>query len=158
MSAALHHQMKNLFESTSVTEVKLRIAQLRPDSERRWGKMTPAQALAHCSRAFEMALGDAKLPRMFIGRIIGKIVKPLALGNDEPMKRNSPTMPQLIVRDQPEMTVERTRLSALIDRFARGGPQAVTSHPHSFFGPLTPNEWAILMYKHVDHHLRQFGA
>jgi len=32
------------------------------------------------------------------------------------------------------------------------------AHPHSFFGRMTPDEWAVLMYKHVDHHLRQFGA
>jgi hypothetical protein len=46
----------------------------------------------------------------------------------------------------------------LIDRFAAAGPQGCTTHPHAFFGSLTPDEWAILMYKHLDHHLRQFGA
>jgi len=50
------------------------------------------------------------------------------------------------------------RLAGLIDRFAAGGPAGCTQHPHSFFGPLTPDEWAILMYKHLDHHLRQFGV
>lgn len=150
--------MKNLFEPTSVEEVKQRIAKLRPDSERQWGKMNPGQALAHCSRAMETALGDTNLPRMLIGRIIGGPVKKMALGNDEPMKRNSPTSPAFVVRDQPDVVVESARLSALIDRFSKGGPQACTRHPHTFFGPMTPDEWAILMYKHVDHHLRQFGA
>jgi hypothetical protein len=50
--------MKNLFEQTSVEEVKQRIARLRPDSERQWGKMNPGQAIAHCSRAMETALGE----------------------------------------------------------------------------------------------------
>jgi hypothetical protein len=150
--------MKNLFEPTSAEEVKQRIARLRPDSERQWGKMSPGQALAHCSRAMETALGDTNLPRMFIGRIIGGPVKKLALGNDEPMKRNSPTSPAFVVRDQPDVTVESARLSALIDRFSRGGREKCTRHPHTFFGPMTPDEWAILMYKHVDHHLRQFGV
>ena len=150
--------MKNLFEQTSVDEVKQRIARLRPGSERQWGKMNPGQALAHCSRAMETALGDTNLPRMFIGRIIGGPVKKLALGNDEPMKRNSPTSPAFVVRDQPDVAVESARLSALIDRFSKGGPEKCTRHPHTFFGPMTPDEWAILMYKHVDHHLRQFGV
>jgi Protein of unknown function (DUF1569) len=150
--------MKNLFEPTSVQEVKQRIAQLRPDSERRWGKMNPGQALAHCSRAMETALGDTNLPRMLIGRIIGGPVKRMALGNDEPMKRNSPTSPAFVVRDQPDVRIESARLTALIERFADGGPKGCTTHPHTFFGPMTPDEWAILMYKHVDHHLRQFGA
>jgi hypothetical protein len=98
--------MKNLFEPTSVEEVKQRIAKLRPDSERQWGKMNPGQALAHCSRAMETALGDTNLPRMLIGRIIGGPVKKMALGNDEPMKRNSPTSPAFVVRDQPDVVVE----------------------------------------------------
>jgi len=49
--------MKTLFESARVEEVKQRMAQLRPDSERQWGQMSPAQTLAHCSVSFEMALG-----------------------------------------------------------------------------------------------------
>jgi len=49
-------------------------------------------------------------------------------------------------------------LCALIDRFAVGGPQCCTKHPHTFFGQMTPEEWATLMYKHLDHHLRQFGV
>jgi hypothetical protein len=56
------------------------------------------------------------------------------------------------------MEAERSRLRGLIDRFAAAGPSGCTTHPHTFFGPLTPDEWAELMYKHVDHHLRQFGA
>jgi hypothetical protein len=120
--------------------------------------MNPGQALAHCSRAMETALGDTNLPRMLIGRIIGGPVKRMALGNDEPMKRNSPTSPAFVVRDQPDVSIESARLTALIERFADGGPKGCTTHPHTFFGPMTPDESAILMYKHVDHHLRQFAA
>jgi hypothetical protein len=150
--------MKNLFDPARTTEVKERIGQLRADSERNWGKMTPAQALAHCSRAMETALGETKPPRMLIGRMIGGMVKRLALADDAPMKKNSPTAPFLVVHDEPDIAAERARLIALVDRFAEGGPSACTTHPHTFFGPMTPDEWAILMYKHADHHLRQFGA
>jgi hypothetical protein len=62
------------------------------------------------------------------------------------------------VQDECDLAAERERIYALIDRFAKGGPQSCTTHPHVFFGRLTPNEWAALMYKHLDHHLRQFGA
>jgi hypothetical protein len=150
--------MKNLFEAARVTEVKERISHLKPDSERQWGKMTAAQALAHCSAAMEMAVGDSIPPRMFVGRIIGRLVKPLALGNDEPMRRNSPTAKNLVVQDDRDLALEQRRLCALIDRFAGAGPAGCTTHPHSFFGPLTPQEWSTLLYKHLDHHLRQFGV
>jgi hypothetical protein len=150
--------MKNLFEQARVEEVKRRIADLRPDSERLWGKMNAAQAVAHCSAGLELATGDRVPPRLFLGRIIGRIVKPMALGNDEPMRRNSPTIPGLVMEDERNLETERERLCGLIDRFAAAGPDGCTTHPHSFFGRLTPEEWATLMYKHLDHHLRQFGV
>jgi hypothetical protein len=150
--------MKNLFEPAKVEEVKRRIADLRPDSERLWGKMNPAQAVAHCSAGLELATGDRVPPRLFLGRIIGRIIKPMALRNDEPMRRNSPTVPGLVIEDGRNLRTEQERLCRLIDRFAAAGPNGCTTHPHSFFGRLTPEEWATLMYKHLDHHLRQFGV
>ena len=150
--------MKNLFEAARVEEVKKRVAQLRPDSERLWGKMNAAQAVAHCSAAMEWAVGDRIPSRLFLGQIIGRIVKPMALGNDAPMRRNSPTVKDLVVRDNRDLGKERERLCGLIDRFATAGPKGCTTHPHSFFGRLTPDEWSALMYKHLDHHLRQFAV
>ena len=150
--------MKNLYEATTVATVKERLAQLRPDSPRLWGKMNAAQAVAHCSLGMEWAVGDSLPPRMVLGRAIGWMVKPLALGNETPMRRNSPTAKSLVVADERDLETERQRLYGLIDRFAAGGPAKCTKHPHSFFGRLTPEEWAELMYKHLDHHLRQFGA
>lgn len=150
--------MKNLFEPASVAETKSRLQHLRQGSERQWGTMSAAQAVAHCSAGLEMALGERRPPRMLLGSIIGRLIKPLALGNDEPMRRNSPTVPSIEVADERDLAVERRRLCELIDRFAAAGPAGCTTHPHSFFGRLTPEEWAILMYKHLDHHLRQFGA
>jgi Protein of unknown function (DUF1569) len=150
--------MKNLFEAARLKEVKERMAQLRPDSEPLWGKMNAAQAVAHCAVTLEWAVGDRIPPRMLLGRIMGRIVKPMVLGNDEPMRRNSPTAKDLVVQDERDLGLERNRLCGLIDRFAAAGPKGCTMHPHSFFGRLKPEEWAILMYKHLDHHLRQFGV
>ena len=150
--------MKNLFEPARVEEVKERIARLKPDSERQWGKMNAAQAVAHCSAGLELAVGDRIPPRLLLWRIIGRMVKPMALGNDEPMRRNSPTVKDLVVQDERDLGTERERLCGLIDRFASAGPAGCTKHPHSFFGRLTPDQWAILTYKHLDHHLRQFGV
>jgi hypothetical protein len=74
------------------------------------------------------------------------------------MRRNTPTVPGLVVADERALDAERERLRGLIDRFVAAGPAGCTTHPHSFFGRLTPQEWSVLMYKHLDHHLRQFGA
>lgn len=150
--------MKNLFEAATVDEVKGRTIRLRPESDRVWGTMNAAQAMAHCAAAMEMATGDVRPPRALVGRLLGWIVKPMALGNEDPFRRNSPTAKELVVSDARELATERERLCGLIDRFAAAGPSGCTTHPHTFFGPLTSQEWAVLMYKHLDHHLRQFGA
>jgi hypothetical protein len=95
---------------------------------------------------------------MFVGRILGTIVKPMIFKDDAPMRPNSPTSKDLVVQDDRDLPTERERLRGLIDRFAAAGAAGCTTHPHSFFGRLKPEEWAALMYKHLDHHLRQFGV
>ena len=150
--------MTNLFDTATVADIKTRVRDVQSESERHWGTMNAAQALAHCAGGMEMALGDVRPPRLLIGRVFGPVVKRLALKDDAPMRRNSPTVPQMVVADTREVGHERERLCTLIDRFVAAGPAGCTSNPHSFFGRMTPQEWAILMYKHLDHHLRQFGA
>jgi hypothetical protein len=74
------------------------------------------------------------------------------------MRRNSPTVKGLVIQDERDFEIERENLEKLIDRFAATGSKNSAKYPHSFFGKLTPQEWAVLMYKHLDHHLRQFGV
>lgn len=150
--------MKNLWQPDTVQELKDRLARLSPDTPRLWGKMTAAQAVAHCSIGMELALGDRRPPRMFIGRLIGGMIKAKAFQENEPMRRNSPTIPGFQVTDDRDLDLARDILCALIDRFAAAGPAGCTTHPHSFFGYLTPDEWSFWMYKHIDHHLQQFGV
>jgi hypothetical protein len=150
--------MTNLFDTATADGIKTRLGTLRADAPRQWGTMTAPQALAHCADSMAMATGDIRPKRMMVGRLFGPVIKRLALGNEEPMRRNSPTVPELVMRGERDLDVERDRLVALIDRFVAGGPGQCTTHPHAFFGRLTPEQWGELMYKHLDHHLRQFGA
>ena len=150
--------MKNLFDSARVREVTARIAQLSPSAAPQWGSMKVSQMLAHCSIGMETAMGEQKPPRVFVGRILGPIIKPLVFRDDAPMKKNSPTAPVFIIEGEREFEVEQARLGELVERFGAAGPACCTNHPHFLFGRLKPDEWAILMYKHVDHHLRQFGV
>src|ERR1700759_4168970 len=128
--------MKTLYQTATVDEVKTRLGRLKPQSERLWGKMDAAQMVAHCSIGMELAVGDRRPPRMLIGRILGFLVKPMAFKENEPMRRNSPTIPGFQVVDARELEAERMRLCRLIDRFAAAGPDGCTVHPHSFFGRL----------------------
>ena len=150
--------MKTLYDTATADVVKSRLKELRPDSQRLWGKMSAPQMVEHCARGLEWAVDDVRPPRQLVGRILGPIIKPLALKDDAPMRRNLPTSPLLIVHEEGDMNVAQERLCALIDRLVAEGPTKCTTHPHTFFGKMTADEWGVLMYKHLDHHLRQFGA
>jgi Protein of unknown function (DUF1569) len=149
--------MRNLFEKEAVDEVCGRLDKLQPETPRQWGKMDVAQMMAHCSAALDMASGKLNPPRMFIGRVLGPLVKPIYT-NEKPFAKSTPTEKKLIISDQRDFTRERERLKQCVRQFHEGGEAECTRHPHPFFGALTTYEWSRGMYKHLDHHLRQFGA
>lgn len=150
--------MKHLHDPVVAADMRSRLSRMTAASPALWGKMTAPQAVAHMANGLEMALGDDKPPRMFAGRMFGRFVKRLVFRDESPLKRNTPTAPTLLIRDDRDFERERQRLERLITRFAEGGEKACTTHPHTFFGDMTAREWAILQYKHLDHHLRQFGV
>lgn len=153
--------MENLFDPTLVEDIKQRIMRLHPESERQWGTMTLAQTLAHCTSGFQMAMGTINPKRApFPANLIGPLIKPLVFGDDKPMRRNSPSSPELFSADPTQCDFERERVQLIttIDSFVNQGAACCSQHPHPFFGSLKPHQWAVLMYKHVDHHLRQFGG
>lgn len=149
--------MKNVFQPEVLEEIKQRINKLQPDTQREWGKMEVAQMMAHCSAALEVATGKKFPPRIFIGRILGPFFKSV-FSNEKPLKKNMPTDKTFLVIDGRNFEKEKARLIDLVSQFSTGGEAKCTKHPHSFFGKLTPAEWGFGMYKHLDHHLRQFGV
>ena len=149
--------MKNLFDRETVDEVLSRIDKLQPTAARQWGKMDVAQMLAHCSATMDMASGRLNLRRSFIGRVLGPLVKPIYT-NEKPFSRNSPTAKELVFANPEDFRRQQEQLRAKVQQFYEGGEAKCTRHPHPFFGPLTPQDWARGSYKHLDHHLRQFGA
>ncbi|HEY4901887.1 MAG TPA: DUF1569 domain-containing protein [Candidatus Sulfotelmatobacter sp.] len=149
--------MKNLFQPDAASEVTSRIDTLQPSTQRLWGKMDVAQMMAHCSAALDMASGRLILPRVFIGRVFGRLARPI-YSNDKPFSRNNPTDKKLAISDSRDFVQEQEQLKIKIRQFHQDGEARCTTHPHPFFGPLTTHEWATGMYKHLDHHLRQFGA
>jgi len=149
--------MKNLFEKETVDEVITRIDTLQPTTPRQWGKMDVAQMMAHCSITLDIASGTLNYPRIFIGRLVAPFLKSIYT-NDKPFAKNGPTGKELIVSGKRDFAREHEQLKVKIRQFHEGGVARCTRHPHPFFGPLTPQAWSRGMYKHLDHHLRQFNA
>ncbi len=149
--------MNTLFETKSNRALVERIQRLQPDSRALWGKMNVEQMLAHCRQPLRVATGELKLRRGLIGILFGKIAKK-KLAGPEPFERGLPTAPHFVVRTPGPFAEERAPLLALVQRFATEGPSVLSKEPHPFFGPLTQAEWDLLQWKHLDHHLRQFGV
>jgi len=149
--------MQNLFNIATYNEVIDRLNTLSPQSTAQWGKMNVAQMLAHCKEAFKVPLSEKKLPRMFMGILIGWMIKS-KLYNDDPWKQNLPTAPNFIIKNERDFQDEKRELINLVNKFYKAGPTGISKYPHPLFGKFTPEQWGKSMYKHIDHHLRQFGA
>ena len=149
--------MKTLYQKEAADEIINRVNKLSPSTQRQWGKMNVDQMLAHCSISLETAGGIKYFPQRLIGKLIGRFFKSVVVG-EKPFKKNSPTNPAFIFVNTEGFEKEKQDLLGLINQFHQGGEARCTKNPHSFFGKLTPQEWGSLMYKHLDHHLTQFGV
>jgi hypothetical protein len=149
--------MESLFDPAGRDRLLARIGSLGPDSKREWGTMDAAQALSHCAHALETATGDATLSRPLPARLLGWMFRKSMLG-PKPYSKNGPTHPQLVVKEPREFEREKARLLAAVRKFHDGGPAAAARHPHALLGRMTGDDWDRCMGKHLDHHLRQFGA
>lgn len=150
--------MESLFNNKTADIMLNRIEHLNPDSKPYWGKMNVSQMLKHAQVPLQVALGDIQLKRNLIGVIFGKLGKKQLLKN-EPFKKNLPTDPRFIVKDaSPDFNSNKEILTQLVRRFSGSNGKEIAARPHPFFGKMTMDEWGYLQYKHLDHHLRQFGA
>lgn len=149
--------MRTLFEDRDREALLARITALRADAARQWGKMSSAQMLCHCALALETGSGIRPMKQAFIGKIVTPLIRSRVLG-PKPFGKNAPTDPTFVVPDERDFDREKSRLLDLIARFVQRGPDAAAKETHSFFGKLSGEEWGVLMYKHIDHHLQQFGA
>jgi len=146
--------MKTILDTQTAREVVARINQLNKDSKPLWGKMSIYQMLRHCAMWEEMLLERRIYKQAFIGKIFGRIALKNML-SDKPVKQNMPTVPSFRITDEGNVEAEKQRWVALIGEH---GHRINTGFMHPFFGRLTADEAGRLAYKHVDHHLRQFGV
>ncbi len=149
--------MKNIHTPEVLNELITRINTLTPNSQRQWGKMDVAQMMAHCSAAIEANLGEGAGKQGLLGRIFGKMAKKSVV-SEEPFKQGLPTDKSFVIIGAKEFQEEKQRLTTMLSRLSATAPANLAKNPHPFFGKMTESEWNSLNYKHMDHHLRQFGA
>ena len=148
--------MISLIDSNQNAAMVSRLKALEPDARPLWGKMTAPQMLAHCRIPFACASGEQVSKRGLIGLLFGRFAKRKFIDSDAPFNRNSPTDPRFLVPSADDFEAERSRLIEAVLGFGKDGP--LTAEPHPFFGKLESGDWDRLMWKHLDHHLRQFSV
>ena len=149
--------MKSLFDPSDRDALMGRLASLDAGATRQWGTMSSAQMLAHLCTAMEDAAGERPGKQSLLGKIVTPLIRGAVFG-EKPFGRNAPTDPTYVVSDAREFETERNRLTRLIERIAEHGAGKTAGRIHPFFGKLSGEQWGVLTHKHIDHHLRQFGA
>lgn len=149
--------MKSLFSDEAVTEINSRIEQLQTTQKPVWGKMNTSQMLAHCKFPLEVALGELQLekPNVF-KRLLFSMFKS-SLYDDKPWKQNLPTAPEFVVSSAKDFNKEKAELLSEIEKFHTKKTEEFWP-PHPMFGKFTNEQWGKMQYKHLDHHLKQFGV
>ena len=150
--------MKNVFKAEDTQELINRINQLTPKTQGKWGKMSVSQMLAHCCVAYEMAYTDKhKKPNFFVKFMLKLFVKNGVVG-PKPYPQNGQTAPAFIIKDERDFNKEKERLVNYLTQTQELGADHFHNKESHSFGPLTKDEWNVLFYKHLDHHLTQFGV
>ncbi len=148
--------MKSVFDATTQNEIIERIQSLSPESKALWGKMNIYQMVKHCTLCEDMYLGTHIVKRVLIGRLFGRLILKQVLKDEKPFAKNSPTSKQLT--SSAESGNLEAQKSEWIHRIKQYQNYHNPNFVHPFFGPLTKEQIGFLDYKHIDHHLRQFGA
>jgi len=136
--------------------IKSRLTALRPDAARQWGQMRVDQMLWHVNCAMENALGRRDLAQQRL-----PLPKPLLkwiVINVPWRKGKTPTHPQLVAKDTYDFDQQRAKALTLVDEFVARPIHDDTWGTSALMGQLTGTEWSRLHGKHLDYHLKQFGA
>jgi hypothetical protein len=150
--------LPNIFSKEVADQVISRINKLSPETQPTWGKMNVAQMLAHCNVTYEMIYTDKHPKPNFMMRLVLKAFVKNVVVTEKPYKRNSQTAPAFLITDERIFAVEKERLINHITQTQQLGADHFDGKESNSFGKLNRTEWNNMLYKHLDHHLTQFGV
>ena len=150
--------MKDIFNPQTIQEFQTRIEKLTPNSQAQWGKMNVYQMLKHCAGNEQLLLGQRKFKRVFLGRLFGKMALTSNIKDNSPMSQNSPTHPDLVIKGNGNMEQEKQLWLQLLQDYPKRKANDYNDFVHPFFGKMNSEQVSRFAYKHIDHHLRQFGV
>ena len=150
--------LPNIFTREETDKIIERINKLSAASQPNWGTMSVAQMLAHSNVTYEMIYDNIhKKPNAFLKFILKFMIKNKVVG-ETLYERNSRTAPQFIIKETKDFNVEKQRLVDYLNKTQQLGEAYFDNKESHSFGPLNKTEWNNMLYKHLNHHLTQFGV
>lgn len=149
--------MKSIFDKQACQNILSRLDVLTPEDQAKWGKMNVSQMLKHCQKPIKLAFDEEKVEKPnFIMKLLIKLMKP-TLYNDKPWKQGLPTAKSFVITENLNFENEKSDLKQLINRIHKSESYFEPSKRHPIFGEMESYMWGQSVYKHLDHHLKQFG-
>lgn len=151
--------MQNVFDAKEAQQYIDRINQLTPETQRKWGKMSVSQMLAHCNIAYSLTLEPEKHKKpSFIAKfLLSRFVKP-KITSEHNYKQNLPTSPVFIISNERDFEEEKKKLIGNIQRVQQLGREAFEGKEHINLGKIDAQGWNNMFANHLNHHLSQFGV
>ncbi|MEJ2113956.1 MAG: DUF1569 domain-containing protein [Flavobacteriaceae bacterium] len=147
--------MKSIFHETAYTEILERINNLNKDTQAQWGIMTVGQMVWHCQGPLNIILqkNDYGMKPSWLAKVFFK----KSLYNDKPWGKGLPTAKFLKTKEAKDFKFEKEVLVGLLKELYSYREQEEWK-PHPAFGYFTKQQWGQMQYKHLNHHLNQFGV
>lgn len=150
--------LKDIFDPATTTHLHQRIDSLAPGTAPKWGTMNAGEMLAHCNVSYEMVFTDKHpKPNGFMKLLLRYVIKKGVVG-PKPYPKNGRTAPVFLVGPEQDFKLEKKRIKEFISQTQELGASHFEGKESHSFGSLTATEWSNLFYKHLDHHLTQFGV
>jgi hypothetical protein len=148
---------KTILSSQAVNELLVRTEKLYPDIKAKWGTMTVTEMLVHCNMAHQGILKAPKSDKVAtLKQLISRFIF-FKIKSEFPKLAKGPKRFQT-AGNAPGASFEeeKSKFVHILNKYPKIDYKLEASHP--VFGPLTHHQWGIFVWRHVDHHLRQFGV
>jgi hypothetical protein len=147
--------MKSIWQDEARRELHDRVGRLAPDRRAAWGRFTAPKMVCHLAESLKMAMGDLKVPPKQSPLRYPPLKQLIVYV--APFPKGVPTAPELLARAPREWRDDVADVRSLLE-LAAASRTTDTWPQHPAFGKLSTRAWGVLIYRHMDHHLKQFGA
>ena len=151
-------KIQNIYSTTVAEQFTERINKLSATTQHQWGKMDVSQMMAHCNVSYDMAFNENYKKSNPILRFILKNLAKKGLVNENPLTKNSSTATEMVIKTPKDFSEEKGKLISNVKNLVEKGENYFHLRDHPGFGVMTKQEWNNFYYKHLDHHLTQFGV